>query len=222
MAGFSAANRNRMGCVVTPITTPAVKGLLCRGAPVQDTGGFFGVLVSEPWEEADGTQIVSVGGGLASGLRQTKDLSLDLLDPVGLDIALRYLHQQGKPLEWARYLPLEVAAQLVQGHLALIAAGGEGIRGLLWAWYQHDTNCSARSGISQPDSRPDPRAYCLDTPSKVTGRGWWVSGITKPLWGPETGAEGRAACDAALLAAGIALLDGGTVWVPTPPAHQPA
>ena len=56
-----------------------------------------------------------------------------------------------------------------------------------------------------------------------TTSGWWIARFLDPnTHGPETGAEGRAACDAALLAAGIALLDGGTVQVPTPPAHQPA
>ena len=107
------------------ITTPARPGLLCRGAPVRDSDGFSGIIVSDPWEEADGTQIVSVGGGLANGLRQTNALTLDLLDPVGLLIALRYLHGIGKPLEGVRYLPLEVAAPVVQAHFALIAAGGE-------------------------------------------------------------------------------------------------
>ena len=181
---------------------------LCRGAPVQDTGGFFGVLVSEPWEEADGTQIVSVGGGLASGLRQTKDLSLDLLDPVGLDIALRYLHLQNRPLEWARYLDLPVAARLVQGHLAMIAAGGEGIQGLAGEW-RGSPEWQFRQDLVNPK-----RAAATCVPD-----GWVIDSGKQGL---ETGAEGRAACDAALLAAGIALLDGGTVQVPTPPAHQPA
>ena len=200
-----------------PITTPAVEGLLCRGAPVVLYNGR--------------NDIVQEVGILRAQLAEWgypveyENLTLRLDDPdgVGLLVALRYLHLQNRPLEWARYLPLEVTARLVQAHLAMIAAGGEGIKGVLGAWYQHCINCSARTIVKHPDAYPTLKAYCFNAPSEVTGRGWWVSGIPKSLWGPETGPKGRAACDAALLADGIALLEAdGSVRVPTLPAHQPA
>ena len=114
-----------------------------------------------------------------------------------------------------------MAARLVQAHLALIAAEGEGIRGLMGPWCQHLTDCKSRSAVG-PGEPPILMAYCRDVRGKATDSGWWISPKVQAQ-GPKTGKAGRAACDAALLAAGIALMEAdGSVRVPTPPAHQPA
>jgi hypothetical protein len=184
-----------------PITTPAVEGLLCRGAPIKSRGLNAVIMFVE------GEQAYALGDFVA-GTQKIADLHLLLSDPVGLDIALRYLHLQNRPLEWARYLPLEVAATLVQAHLASVAAGGEGIQGLAGEW-RGSPDWQFRQDLVNPK-----RAAATCVPD-----GWVIDSGKQGL---ETGAEGRAACDAALLAAGIALLDGETVRVPTPPARQPA
>ena len=187
------------------ITTPAVEGLLCRGAPVVLYNGR--------------NDIVQEVGALRAQLAEWgypveyENLTLRLDDPdgVGLLVALRYLHLQNRPLEWARYLPLEVAAPVVQAHLALIAAGGEGIRGLAGEWREEGGVLVRFSAI------PCQERIILAT---VYGKGWYVLSHWKN--GSNTGEKGQKSADKALLSVGYALLDGGTVRVPTPPAHQPA
>ena len=106
-----------MGAGMSHITTPAVEGLLCRGAPIKSRGLNAVIMFVE------GEQAYALGDFVA-GTQKIADLHLLLSDPVGLDIALRYLHRINKPLEWARYLDLPVAARLVQAHLAMIAEIG--------------------------------------------------------------------------------------------------
>ena len=88
------------------------------------------------------------------------------------------------------------------------SAGGEGIKGLAGEW-----RGSAKWGFRQ-DLVNTRRTAATCVPDG------WV--IDSGLQGTETGEVGRAACDAALLAAGIAIVKGVTVRVPTLPAHQPA
>ncbi len=196
--------------------TGAIPGLLRRGSP----GMWFSPLVhgltvldvrAHPLRPA-GRFYVNDGVSVNEWC-DGADVALDLTDPTGRFHALLWLRERGHDLRWAEDEP-EVLAWSVLS----VARGGGPIVALALQWYRDPyMGFHARDAVKHTTISA---IVSLRFNTTDGGAAWQVDDIhgCGIAWGRETGDAGKAAADAAALAAGCALRnEDGTLTLPPLP-----
>lgn len=188
------------------VASGSLQGLLARCAPVFWRRLPY-VVIEDPSTSAD-APTCRLGDVFDPIL--CREVELDLIHPVGSLLAAQWLAEHEIPflhlLDLATWTHRQ-RASILRYVMTFDQVNSIPLWGLLSPWVSSTTMPFVRVGLGE---RPSPRAGLLSE-----GRGWLISlSNGESRRGPECGDEGKAACNAAILKAGYAYVEGDELVFP--------